>query len=63
VAAGADVLLSAVLGHAALRVLTRTDISVLTTRGALEDVREYLPLIASLGINGNGVWLSNLESC
>jgi predicted nucleic acid-binding protein len=46
VAGDANVLLSAVLGHAALRVFTRTDVGVLTTRGVLEEVREYLPLIA-----------------
>ena len=46
VAADANVLLSAVLGHAALKVFTRTDVSVLTTQGVLEEVREYLPHIA-----------------
>jgi len=46
VAADANVLLSAVLGHAALRVFTQTDLSVLTTQGVLQEVREYLPLVA-----------------
>ena len=46
VAADANVLLSAVLGHAALRVFTQTDVSVLTTPGVLLEVREYLPLVA-----------------
>ena len=46
VAADANVLLSAVLGHAALRVFTLSDVSVLTTRGVLREVREYLPLVA-----------------
>jgi predicted nucleic acid-binding protein len=46
VAADANVLLSAVLGHAALRVFTVTDVSVLTTPGVLQEVREYLPLVA-----------------
>ena len=46
VAADANVLLSAVLGHAALRVFTVTDVSVLTTQGVLQEVREYLPLVA-----------------
>jgi predicted nucleic acid-binding protein len=45
-AADANVLLSAVLGHAALRVFTCTDVSVLTTKHTLEEVREYLPLLA-----------------
>jgi predicted nucleic acid-binding protein len=47
VAADANVLLSAVLGHAALRVFTQTDVSVLTTQGVLQEVREYLPLVAN----------------
>jgi predicted nucleic acid-binding protein len=46
VAADANVLLSAVLGHAALRVFTETNVSVLTTRGVLQEVREYVPLVA-----------------
>jgi len=46
VAADANVLLSAVLGHAALRVFTQTDISVLTTQGVLQEVRDYLPVVA-----------------
>jgi predicted nucleic acid-binding protein len=46
VAADANVLLSAVLGHAALRVFTQTDISVLTTPGVLQEVRAYIPIIA-----------------
>ena len=46
VAADANVLLSAVLGHAALRVFTHTDISVLTTPGVLQEVRDYIPMIA-----------------
>ena len=46
VAADANVLLSAVLGHGALRVFTETDVRVLTTPGVLLEVREYLPLVA-----------------
>ena len=46
IAADANVLLSAVLGHAALKVFTQTDVSVLTTKGVLEEVRDYLPLVA-----------------
>lgn len=42
----ANVLLSAVLGHAALRVFTQTHISVLTTPGVLQEVRDYIPSIA-----------------
>jgi len=38
--------LSAVLGHAPLRVFTQTDISVLTTPGVLREVRDYLPIVA-----------------
>jgi len=44
VAANANVLLSAVLGHGALRVFTRTSVSVLTTQGVLQEVRVYLPI-------------------
>ncbi len=46
VAADANVLLSAVLGHAALRIFTQTDVSVLTTPSVLREVREYLPVLA-----------------
>jgi predicted nucleic acid-binding protein len=46
VAADANVLLSAVLGHAALRVFTETGVSVLSTQSVLQEVREYLPLVA-----------------
>ena len=46
VAADANVLLSAVLGHAALRVFTQARIEVLTTAGVLDEVREYLPVVA-----------------
>jgi predicted nucleic acid-binding protein len=46
VAADANVLLSAVLGHAALKVFTETDLGVLTTMGVLQEVREYLPFVA-----------------
>ncbi len=45
VAADANVLLSAVLGPAALKVFTQTDLSV-TTQGVLQEVREYLPIVA-----------------
>lgn len=47
VAADANVLLSAVLGHAALRVFTQTGVSVLTTRGVLDEVRDYIPEVAT----------------
>lgn len=46
VAADANVLLSAVLGHAALKVFTQSDVSVLTTQRVLREVREYLPILA-----------------
>ena len=46
VAADANVLLSAVLGHAALRVFTRSDVTVFTTENVAQEVREYLPLLA-----------------
>jgi predicted nucleic acid-binding protein len=46
VAADANVLLSAVLGHAALKVFTQSDVIVLTTSRVLEEVRDYLPVVA-----------------
>jgi len=46
VAADANVLQSAILGHAALRVFTKTDIDVLTTPGVLQEVRDYIPFIS-----------------
>jgi predicted nucleic acid-binding protein len=46
VAADGNVLLSAVLGHAALKIFTQTDVEVVTTEGILEEVGEYLPLLA-----------------
>jgi predicted nucleic acid-binding protein len=46
IAADANVLLSAVLGHAALKVFTQTDVSVFTTKRVLDEVRDYLPVLA-----------------
>ena len=46
IAADANVLLSAVLGHAALKVFTRTDVGVFTTKRVLDEVRDYLPVLA-----------------
>jgi len=46
IAADANVLLSAVLGHAALKVFTQSNVSVLTTRRVLDEVRDYLPVLA-----------------
>ncbi len=46
IAADANVLLSAVLGHAALKVFTQTDVSALTTQRVLAEVGDYLPLLA-----------------
>jgi predicted nucleic acid-binding protein len=46
IAADANVLLSAVLGHAALKVFTQTDVSVFTTKAVLDEVRDYLPVLA-----------------
>lgn len=46
IAADANVLLSAVLGHAALEVFSQSDVSVLTTKAVLQEVRDYLPLLA-----------------
>ncbi len=46
VAADANVLLSAIIGKAALRVFTRAQVEVATTLSILEEVREYLPRTA-----------------
>ena len=46
IAADANVLLSAILGHAALEVFTQSEVSVLTTKAVLQEVRDYLPLLA-----------------
>jgi len=46
IAADANVLLSAVLGHAALKVFAKTDVSVFTTKRVLDELREYLPVLA-----------------
>lgn len=46
IAADANVILSAVIGKAALRVFTRSTLKVVSTRTTLEEVREYLPKMA-----------------
>lgn len=46
IAADANVILSAVLGHAAIEVFIQSDVSVLTTKGVLDEVRDYLPVLA-----------------
>jgi predicted nucleic acid-binding protein len=43
VAADTNVLLSAVLGHAALKVFTEYDVAVVSPSGVVEEVRDYLP--------------------
>ena len=51
VAADANVLLSAVLGHKALAVFTRYNLEVVSTATVLNEVQEYLPKLAeSYGI-------------
>lgn len=47
IVADANVLLSAVIGKAALRVFTRSNIQIVTTATALDEVREYLPTMAA----------------
>lgn len=46
-AADANVLLSAVLEHAAERVFSDTSVHVVTTDEILEEVREHIPLLAA----------------
>ena len=47
VAADSNVLLSALIGMAALEILTHPDIEVVTTRFNLDEVEEYLPRLAA----------------
>ncbi|MFQ5893162.1 MAG: PIN domain-containing protein [Nitrospinota bacterium] len=46
-AADANVLLSAVVGRAALKVFTETTLPVVTTALNIEEIEEYLPRMAS----------------
>ena len=46
VAADSNVILSAVVGKAALKVFTRTQVKVVTSTNVLDEVREYLPKMA-----------------
>ena len=48
VAADANVILSAVLGHAAIGIFTRFQVKVVSTEGVLAEVREYLPRFAKI---------------
>ena len=53
VAADANVILSAAIGKAALRVFTRSGLEVVSTSATLDEVREYLPAMAkAYGIAG-----------
>jgi predicted nucleic acid-binding protein len=45
IAADANVIPSAVIGKAALKIFTRSNVRVVTTDNVLEEVREYLPLL------------------
>ena len=46
VAADANVILSAIIGKAALRVFTHAAVDVVTADSVLDEVREYLPVMA-----------------
>ncbi len=48
VAADSNVILSALVGKAALRVFTRSSVEVFTTARVLDEIREYIPKMASL---------------
>jgi predicted nucleic acid-binding protein len=48
VAADSNVILSAVIGKAALRIFTRSTLDVVTTENVLQEVREYIPDMAEL---------------
>ncbi len=47
VAADSNVILSAIIGMAALRVFTENSIHVVTVKNVLDEVQEYLPVLAS----------------
>src|SRR3989338_1897747 len=47
VAADSNVILSAVIGKAALQIFVQPDIELITTRFNLGEVEEYLPRLAS----------------
>jgi len=47
IAADSNVLLSAVIGKAALKVFTQLDIDILTTEFNIAEVEEYIPHLAS----------------
>lgn len=46
IAADANVLLSAVTGHGALKAFTRSNIQVITAESVIADVEEYIPKMA-----------------
>lgn len=46
VAADSNVLLSAVIGKAALKIFTHTNIEVFTTNFNIEEIKEYIPHLA-----------------
>ena len=46
VAADSNVILSALIGKAALKVFTQSSLDVVTTESVLEEVREYIPYMA-----------------
>jgi len=48
VAADSNVILSALVGKAALRIFTRSSVEVFTTARVLDEIREYIPKMASL---------------
>jgi predicted nucleic acid-binding protein len=48
VAADSNVILSAVIGKAALRVFTKSSLDIITTQNVLEEVREYIPFMSEL---------------
>lgn len=46
-AADSNVLLSAVIGKAALKVFTQLDLEILTTEFNIEEIKEYIPHLAA----------------
>jgi len=58
VAADSNVILSAVIGKAALKIFTHTNLEILTTRFNLLEVEEYLPFLCSkYGLDIKQLWV------
>ena len=58
IAADSNVLLSAVIGKAALKIFTQTKLEILTTVFNIEEIEEYLPCLgAKYGMDIKQLWV------